>query len=217
MDKIKIIIADDHEIFLSGLKLLIAELQELQLVGEAANGRELIQLVNDKNPDVIITDIKMPVMDGIEATRQIKQMHPGIGIIALSMFNEDDLVIDMLEAGARGYVLKNTNKKELSTAIKSVREGSFYYCTATSEKLMQMIADSKFNPFKDKIKPKFSTREREVIKLICQEYSNKEMAAALNLSIRTIESYKENIQQKIGAKNAIGIAVYALKHNLVNN
>lgn len=211
---IKVVIADDHEIFLSGLKLLISELPELQFSGEATNGKDLIDIVKLRQPDVVITDVKMPIMDGIEATKEIKNLLPDIGVIALTMFNEDELVIEMLEAGARGYLLKNTNKNELLTAVKAVKDKSYYHCSATSEKLIQLIAESKFNPYKNKLKPKFSPRELEVMKLICKEYTNKEMAAAMNLSIRTIESYKENIQEKIGAKNAIGIAVYAVKNKL---
>jgi DNA-binding NarL/FixJ family response regulator len=212
---INIIIADDHEIFLNGLKLLISDLPELHLQGEAANGKQLTEMVHKKLPDIVITDIKMPVMDGVEATRIIKKQHPNIGIIALSMFNEDDIVIDMLEAGARGYLLKNTNKIELLNAVKAIKNNSYYYCSATSEKLLRMIAETKFNPYKNIVRPKFSNRELQVMDLICKEYTSKEMAYAMNLSIRTIESYKGNIQEKIGAKNTTGIAVYAVKNNLI--
>jgi DNA-binding NarL/FixJ family response regulator len=211
---IRIVIADDHEIFREGFKLLLRNQQELELVGEADNGRELMAIVVKHQPDVVITDIKMPVMDGIEACRQVKREFPNIQVIALSMFNEDNLIMDMLEAGAKGYLLKNTNKEELIKATKAVYEGSSYYCLATSNKLANMIAQSKYSPYRNQPVKKLSQREKEVIQLICEQYSNKEIAAALGLSIRTIEDHREKIQKKIDARNSVGIVIYAIKHEL---
>lgn len=211
---IRVIIADDHEIFRNGFKLLLRDQDDLELIGEAENGRQLLELVEANLPDLVITDIKMPVMDGVEATRALHELYPHLGIIALSMFNEDELVVDMLEAGARGYLLKNTNKNELLTAARAVHEGNVYYCSATSARLVEMIRDSRFNPYKHRARVQFTPRELDVIKLVCQEYTNKEIASALGLSSRTVESYKENIQEKIGAKNAVGIAMYAMKNKI---
>lgn len=211
---IKIAIADDHEIFRDGFKLLLKNQQELELAGEAENGRELLEVAQREQPDVAIIDIKMPVMDGIEACKQIKKRFPDMKVIALSMFNDDNLIVDMLEAGARGYLLKNTNKHELLQATKTVYEGSTYYCAATSAKLTKMIAESKFNPYRNHPVQKFTNRETDIIKLICQQYTNKEIAEMLGLSIRTVESHREKIQEKTGAKNAIGVVVYAIKHGI---
>jgi len=211
---IRIAIADDHEIFREGFKLLLKNQQELELVGEAENGKELLEVIARHQPDVVITDIKMPVMDGIEVCKSIKKKFPDMKVIALSMFNDDNLIVDMLEAGARGYLLKNTNKAELLQAVKAVYGGSTYYCMATSGKLAKMIAESKFNPYRNHPAQKFTNREIEVIKLICEQHTNKEIAKTLNLSIRTVESHREKIQEKADAKNSIGIAIYAIKHNL---
>ncbi len=211
---IKIAIADDHQIFREGFKLLLKNQEEIELVGEADDGRELLEVALKQQPDVVIIDIKMPVMDGIEACRHIKKRFPDIKVIALSMFNDDNLVVDMLEAGARGYLLKNTNKQELLQATKAVYEGDTYYCIATSRKLTKMIAESKFNPYRNRPIKKFTARETDVIKLICEQYTNKEIATTLRLSIRTVESHREKIQQKTGAKNSIGVAIYAIKHNI---
>jgi DNA-binding NarL/FixJ family response regulator len=211
---IRIVIADDHEIFRNGFKLLLKNQNELELVGEAENGKDLLDIVSEQLPDVVVTDIKMPVMDGIEACKTIKKLYPSIEVIALSMFNEDNLIVDMLEAGARGYLLKNTNKNELLLAAKTVHEGNTYYCTATSARLTKMIAESKFNPYRNQPVKTFTAREQDIIKLICQQYTNKEIAQALKLSFRTIESYREKIHEKTGAKNSIGVVIYAIKHGL---
>jgi DNA-binding NarL/FixJ family response regulator len=211
---IRIAIADDHEIYREGFKLLLKNQKELELVGEAENGKELLEVAVKQQPDVVITDIKMPLMDGIEACRQIRKKFPDMKVIALSMFNEDNLIVDMLEAGAKGYLLKNTNKQELLEAAKAVYEGSTYYCTATSAKLTKMIGASTFNPYRNHPVKKFSTRETEIIKLICEQFTNKEIAKTLKISIRTVESHREKIQEKTDAKNSIGVVIYAIKHGI---
>lgn len=212
---IRIVIADDHDIFRNGFKLLLKGQKEIELVGEAENGRQLVEQADALLPDVVVTDIKMPVCDGVEACRQIKVKHPEIGVIALSSFNDDSLIVDMLEAGARGYMLKNTNKNELLQAVRAVHEGNTYYCMATSGKLTKMIAESRFNPYRARVRADFSDRELEVMRLICQQYTNKEIADLLHISVRTVETYRENIQEKAGAKNSVGIAMYALKKEFV--
>lgn len=211
---IKIVIADDHEIFRDGLKLMLSKYPEIIILGEAENGRELVQLVTQLNPDVILTDIKMPLVDGIEATKKITASHPHIGIIGLSMFDEDELIIDMLEAGAKGYLLKNSDKHEIIEAIRTVYMHQPYYCRNTSHKLMQMIATSRFNPYNKKEKTTFSEREIEIIALICQECTNKQIGEKLFLSSRTVEGHRLKILEKMDVKNTVGLVVYAIKNNI---
>jgi Response regulator containing a CheY-like receiver domain and an HTH DNA-binding domain len=212
---INIILADDHEIFRDGFRVMLNKTPDIKLIGEASNGEELIQLALELKPDVIITDIKMPVMNGIDATRKLVKEIPDVGVIALSMFDEENLIVDMLEAGAKGYLLKNVHKEEVISAVKSVYMGKPYYCRDTSNKLAQIIAKSNFNPYKQNtVHPVFSENEIEVIKLICQEYSAKQMADKLQVSQRTIENYRSRISEKIDAKNTVGIVVYALKHKI---
>lgn len=211
---IKIVIADDHEIFREGFKLLLKNQKELELVGEAENGKELLDLAASQSPDVAFVDIKMPIMDGIQACKHIKKRFPDMKVIALSMFNDDNLIVDMLEAGARGYLLKNTNKNELLQASIAVHEGNPYYCMATSSKLEKMIADSTFNPYRNQPKTIFTTREIDIIKLICQQKTNKEIGDMLGLSFRTIESHREKLQEKTSSRNSIGVVIYAIKHDI---
>ncbi len=213
--KISVIIADDHEIFRDGLKLILSKQKNIELVASVANGDQLIKTARNLKPDIIITDIKMPVIDGIEATRNINLTQPETGIIALSMFDEEDLIIEMLEAGAKGYLLKNADKNEIFEAIETVAQGENFYCKHTSSKLAIMIARSRG---KNQQKPEvqFSEREIDIIQLICKEYTNKEIADKLFLSARTVEGYRVKILEKMKVKNAIGIVIYAMQHGIVN-
>ncbi|MBA2328782.1 MAG: response regulator transcription factor [Flavisolibacter sp.] len=211
---IKVLLADDHELFRDGFKMLIKKQQDIEIIGEAENGRELVNFAKELKPDVIVTDIKMPVLDGIEATKTLTKQFPGIGIIALSMFDDEFLIVDMLEAGAKGYLLKNAQKEEIFEAIRSVYNNETYYCNKTSTRLAQMIAKSGFNPYHKKQRVDFSERELEIMRLICQEYSNKEIGEKLFISTRTVEGHRNKIQDKIKAKNMAGIIIYAVKHGI---
>jgi DNA-binding NarL/FixJ family response regulator len=211
---IKIIVADDHEIFRDGLRMMLLKQADIELVAEAENGKELIEKIKIFLPDVVITDIKMPRMDGIAATRHITEHYPSIGIIALTMFDEDDLIVDMMEAGAKGYLLKNADKNEMVNAIKSVYTQEPYYCKHTSQRLAQMVAKSKFNPYKQAAKPEFNEREVEIICFICDGLTNKEIGAKIFLSVRTVEGLRMKILEKMNVKNTAGIIIYAIKNNL---
>lgn len=213
---IRLVIADDHEIFRDGLSLMLSKQQHIQLAGQAENGRELISLVNEVQPDVIMTDVKMPIMDGIEATRSLLSQHPDLKIIALSMFDEENLIVDMLEAGAKGYLLKNADKQEILDAIHSVYEDKNYYCHHTSSKLASLISKSKFNPYKKKEPVNFTEREIEIIRLICQQQTAQEIADKVFLSKRTVEGHRTRILEKMNVKNTAGVVIYALKHKIVN-
>lgn len=212
---IRLIIADDHEIFRDGLALMLARQKDIILLGEASNGRELAELAVQHKPDVIITDIKMPLMDGVQATRHILKTNPDTRIIALSMFDEENQIIDMLEAGAKGYLLKNADKQEILDAIETVYEDKTYYCHHTSARLTNMIVKSNFNPYKKKEPVSFNDRELEIIRLICQQFSTKEIGDKLYLSPRTVEGYRTKILEKMNAKNTVGVVVFALKHDLI--
>lgn len=213
---INIVIADDHEIYRDGLQLLTSTLKGIRLIGTAENGEELIGLVRNLKPDVVLTDIKMPVKDGIEATRFIVANYPDIGVIGLTMYEEEEQIIDMLEAGAMGYLVKNASKDEVQEAILSVYNKQNYYCSQTTTKITRMIAKSRFNPYKPKAKITFNDKELEIIKLICDGLTNKEIAQEINLSFRTVEGYRTRIQEKMEVHNTASIIIYAIKNQLVN-
>lgn len=213
---IRVVIADDHAIFREGLKSVLRNQPELSMVGEAGNGEELLAVVENLNPDIVITDIKMPKMDGIMACQLICEKYVATKVIAISMFNDDKNIMGMLEAGATGYLLKNAEHDEMYGAIKTVHEGHSYYSASTTQCLARMIGERKFGHYRKRTSVEFTKRELEVIRLICDQFMNKEIADELKVSIRTVESYRNSILEKIGAKNSVGIVLYAIKHKLMN-
>jgi two-component system, NarL family, response regulator NreC len=211
---ITVVIADDHEIFRDGLKLVLTRKNGIDLMGEAENGKALIHLVHQLKPDVVVTDIKMPEMDGVEATRLLTQNYSDINVISLSMFDEEDLVVEMFEAGARGYLVKNANKTEIIEAIETVNNGQPYFSDSGNNRLTQKLANSRFNPFSKTRPPAFTPRELNVIELICNQCTNKEIADVLYISARTVEGIRLRIIEKMNVKNTVGLVIYAIKTGL---
>lgn len=214
---IRIIIADDHHVVREGLDVMIKKIGDIEIVAEAATGEELVQLTRRHLPDVILTDVKMPKMDGIQATAIIKKEFPHIGVIALSSFDEESLIMDMIRAGAKGYLLKNASKQEISDAVKTVYRDEPYYCKHIKGKVSEMVARG--GPLRQKNHPRnlFTERELEVIALICEGLSSKQIADQLKLKTRSIERYRDTIMSKMDVKNAAGVVTYAFTHRLRSN
>ncbi|WP_207491793.1 response regulator transcription factor [Aridibaculum aurantiacum] len=212
-EKIRLLIADDHEVYRDGLKLLLRKAKEIEVVGEAEDGIELISMAGKLQPDVILTDIKMPRMDGVTATKNLLDNGNKAAVVALSMFDEDSLIVDMIEAGAKGYLLKNADKKEIIEAIKTVHTGEPYYCKDANLRLSKLVLK-----LKSKQEPppvvEFTEKEMEVIALICQEKNNKEIGDILFVSHRTVERYKLTLMEKMNVKSLGGIIIYAIKNGL---
>ncbi len=211
---IKVVIADDHEIFRDGLQLMLSKIADIKVVDEACNGLQLVNSVKEHRPDIVLTDIIMPVMDGITAAKNIHTNFPDTGIIALSMFDEEHYIVDMLESGAMGYLLKNADKTEIADAIKTVYVQNPYYCKLTSSRLTRIISSSKFNPYAKMNMPVFTDKEKEVIRFICAEHTNKEIGELMYMSSRTVEGYRARIQEKMKVKSTAGIVIFALKTGL---
>jgi len=207
---IKIVIADDHSIFREGIQLLLRKEKSIAFAGEAPNGEALLALIEQEKPDVVITDIDMPIKNGVEVARIIKREHPQMGVLAFTMFGQEELVVDMMEAGANGYILKGSKKEELLHAIQTASEGGVYFCEQTSIQLSKMVAANKL-PKKDH-EVDFTATEIEVVRLICQQKSNKEIAEHLDLAVKTIEKIRTKLFEKTGSTNLVGVAIYAIKH-----
>lgn len=215
-DTITVVIADDHEIFRDGMKALLSKLPNVSLSGDADNGQSLIQLVEKVHPDVVITDIKMPVMDGVEATKYITKNYPGTSVIALSMFDETSLILEILEAGASGYLVKDCDKTEIKEAIDAVHNKEQYYCRHTGNKLLQMMAKTAKKQEEKIPALQLTDKEKEIIQLLCEQFTTKQIAEKLFMSPRTVEGYRLKILEKLDAKNTVGIVIAAIKYGLYN-
>lgn len=210
---VKIIIVDDHEIFRSGLKMVLGKLDYVDVVGEAANGQEFLELIRKVVCDIVLMDIEMPIMSGIDATRIALKENPSLKIISLTMFTEDDYVQSMMDAGVKGFLVKNINKETLHKAITTVAGGGNYY----SEELFKFFT-RKFQTkeeSKSDNKIHFTAREKEILQLLSEGLSNKEIAEVLYISERTVVGHKSNMLAKTGCKHAIGLLAFALRNKLV--
>jgi len=211
---ITVLIADDHDIYRDGLFMLLSKDPLIRVVGDAANGKQLLRLYKEFQPDIVLTDLRMPELDGISAIREMATLKKDAKIIALSTFDSDTMVTDALEAGAMGYIVKNAGRGEITEAIRMVYAGNPYYCKTTSSRLIRLIARSDFNPYNLNSPKLFTEKEKEIIKLICEEKTSKEIGDALFMSPRTVEGHRTKILEKMNVKTTAGIAIYALKNGL---
>lgn len=211
MEKIKIIIADDHQLFRNGLKILLNAFPEFEVTGEASNGAEFIEIMRTLNADVALMDINMPEMDGIEATRKGLKINPELSIIALSMYGEEDYYYKMVDAGARGFLLKDSDINEVKEAILTVRKGGSYF---SQELLHHVIQKIKLRENENK-SANLSKREKEILLKICEGLSNQEIAESLFISKRTVDKHRANLLGKTNSKNTASLILFAIKNKLI--
>lgn len=211
-EKLRIIIVDDHEFFRSGLKMVINRLKYAKVVAEASNGKEFLEIVKEKEADIVLMDIEMPIMNGIEATEKALQDFPDLKVVALTMFNDDEYVERMIDAGANGFLLKNITKDILDQALQSIASGNTYYSPELWEYFSKRITQEKKAGEFEQL---FTKREMEVLTLICDGLSNKEIADKLFISERTVVGHKSNLLAKTNTKSTIGLLSYAIKNKLV--
>ena len=216
MNKIKVLIADDHKIIRVGLRGLIELSKDIEVVAEAENGTEVIDLVKKMKVDVVLMDIDMGHTSGIETTHRLKQEHPEINVLGLTMHEEQEYIVEMLEAGASGYLLKNTGMEELLTALRAAAKGDSYFSKQVSATLLKAITQKKtFPSFKSNHNGPLTERETEILQLIAQEYSNGEIAEKLFISIRTVDTHRRNLLEKLQVKNTAGMVKYAIEKGLI--
>ena len=204
---IKLLIADDHSVYRTGLKTFLSQIPHLEIAGEAGNGQDLMKLAIDLNPDVIITDLDMPVMSGIQATKELCKRIPYCRVIALTVHAREESILRMLEAGALGYVLKSADTKEIVEAIESVDLYKPFFCKAISEMLTTIITRDFKVPVAETVY--LTEREKQIVQLICHEHTSKGIAHILCLSKRTIEGHRRRIMDKVGAKSIAGVIAFA--------
>jgi DNA-binding NarL/FixJ family response regulator len=215
MDLIKLAIADDHKIFREGLKFTLEDYAQLNLIIEATNGKDLIAQIINHKPDVILMDIKMPEMDGMQAITYIHQHFPDIKILVLSMHNEDKYILNAMRLGASGYLLKNAEPEEILDAIVNVHTKGFYFNDDLSVTMAKELLGINFMHRLHEKDARLNEREIEVLKLICDEYCNTEIADKLFLSVRTVEGYRTRLFEKVGSKNIAGLVIYAVKSGII--
>lgn len=210
---IKIIIADDHEVLIDGLIALFAPEPDIQVVGKALHGKQLLELLRNKPVDLVIMDIDMPEMDGVVATKELKEKYPQIKVLVLTMYSTPDFVKNILRNGADGYMLKYAPKKELIKAIRSVANNQLFYTPEIAQEVMQSFRQEETEK---KEEAQLSNREKEIVVFVAQEYTSREIAEKLFLSYHTVERHRKNILAKLGLKNAAGLTRYAIKNGLVD-
>lgn len=214
MDRIRILIADDQTITRSGLQLLLSTSPNLEIVGEARNGQEAIEAAAALQPDVILMDLRMPGINGIEATRHIYRASPHIGILILTVFEDDTSVFPAIRAGARGYLLKNSEQAELLQAIQTVASGGAIFSPGIAQKVLGYLTTAVSDRMPPHIFDELTAREQEILELIAQGKTNAEIAVALNLSAKTVSNYISNVLLKVHATDRAKLMLMALEAGL---
>ena len=213
-ENIKIIMADDQPICRKGFSSMFRDMPEVTLLAEAANGQELVRLVDYYKPDVILTDIRMPVMDGMTATSIIRKKHARTYVIAFTISEDYKSIIQMEQAGVSGYLLKDATADEILKAIRSVHRGETYYCTSTKAILSRFQKSTHYNPVTNEYNVLFNDTEKKIIYYICCQLAAKEIAATMKMNLRTLEGWRTRIMEKMNVINTAGLCVYAVKHGL---
>ena len=215
-DIIKVAIADDHKIFRKGVILSMRSYTNIKFVMEAENGEDLIAKIPESEPQVILCDLKMPIKDGIDATKLITKNFPGIRVIILTMYEDERFVGHLMDCGAAGYLLKSTEPSEIRKAVMDVVRTGFYLNPFVNKVLI------KKNYSKQKINPNLTTevvlseREKEVLTLVCMEFTAAEIATKMDISSRTVEAIKDRLMERFGVKNSVGLVFYAMKNSLID-
>ncbi|MEO6843673.1 MAG: response regulator transcription factor [Ginsengibacter sp.] len=213
---INVAIADDHQIFRKGVILSLKPYHNIRFIFEAENGEELIKGVEKEQPDIVLLDLKMPVKDGIETTKYLNKYFPKVRILILTMFEDERFVGHLMESGANGYLLKNTEPAEIKQGIMDVMTTGFYLNNFVSRVLIKKnYSKQNFNPsLKSEIV--ISEREKEVLSLVCMEFTAQEIAQKMEISARTVEAIKDRLMQRFDVKNSVGLVFFAMKNSLID-
>jgi len=217
-DKINIVLADDHVLVRNGIKSMLESDSDIQVIGEASNGAEALEIAAKVHPDILVLDIRMPQMTGLEAAAKLKNVAPGTKAVILSMHDSEDYVLQALDAGAYGYLLKDTDKNEFIKALKQVQTGSKYFSGAVSNVLANRLLNAKPAAKINEEAPDpyhLTRKEKEILHMVVDGKQNKQIADSLGKSVRTIETHRFNIMKKLGVNNAIDMVNKAVKENLI--
>jgi two-component system, NarL family, response regulator NreC len=212
---LRVLIADDHGVVRHGLRALLEKSPKVSVVGEAADGREAVRLASEANPDIIVMDIAMPLLNGIDATTQIMSRCPDVKVIILSMYSDESYVLRALSAGAKGYLLKDSAESDILPAVESVAQGRPFFSPAITRTLLEEYLESRKKSKLEDSYDLLTDREKEVLQLIAEGKTNKEVATILELSPYTVETHRQNLMQKLNLHNTAEIVLYAVRKNIV--
>lgn len=211
--EIDVILVDDHTMFLDGLTEILHNVKEINIIGTAKSGKEALELIAERQPDILISDIRMNKMDGYELSKKVQKLHPEVKILIVSMHNESITINMLIEAGVMGYILKNTGKKELITALHKINAGETYF----SHEVQHIYMDSLVNHKKKKQSLHLTRREKEIINLIAAECTTNEIAEKLFISLNTVETHRKNILRKLNVKNSVGLIKKCIELDLLSD
>ena len=214
---LKVIIADDHVLFRAGVKTALSLKKDIRIIGEADNGQQLLHLLKHLEPDVILLDIQMPVMDGITALPEIKKLYPQIRIIMLTMHNDHSMISRLMELGANAYLTKNSDSEVIYEAIKTCYTNEYYFNELTNKALLDGLRTKRNADTFAPAEVKLSDKEKHILKLMCDEKSTKEIADMVDLSPRTVEAIRDKLKSKTGVKSMAGLVIYAIKSGIIEN
>ncbi len=216
MSEITVAIADDHQLFRKGVILSMRSYVNIKFIMEAENGEDLLNKLQEIQPDVVLCDLKMPIKDGIDATKLITKNFPNIRVIILTMYEDERFVGHLMDCGAAGYLLKNTEPAEIKRAIMDVMRTGFYLNPFVNKVLIKKnYSKQKFNPSLTS-EVVLSEREKEVLTLVCMEFTAAEIADKMSISARTVEAIKDRLMERFGVKNSVGLVFYAMKNSLID-
>lgn len=214
---VKVIIADDHVLFRAGVKTALSMKKDVRLIGEADNGQQLLHLLKHLQPDVILLDIQMPIMDGITTLPEIKKLYPEIRIIMLTMHNDHSMISKLMELGANAYLTKNSDSEVIYEAIKTCYANEYYFNDLTNKALLDGLRTKRHNDTFAPAEVKLTEKEKHILKLMCDEKSTKEIADMVDLSPRTVEAIRDKLKSKTGVKSMAGLVMYAVKSGIIDN
>ena len=214
--KKRLVIAEDHTILRAGLRALLSLKEEIEVVGEAGDGREAVRIADELVPDLILIDLSMPKLNGMGAIKEIKARHPQIKIIVLTVHKSDEYIVASLDAGANGYILKDASNNELLLALEYVMNGKFFLSPSISDKVVDAYLEHKKSNKTKTILDLLTSRERETLKLIAEGYKNKDIADHLCISIKTVEKHRSNLMQKLDLRNTAALTAYAIEKKIVS-
>src|SRR5438128_1045028 len=215
MQKITVLLADDHTVVRQGLRALLETEEDMTVAGEAENGRQAVQMAKRLQPDVVVMDIAMPSLNGLEATRQISRESPKSKVLILSSYSDDEYVQQLTDAGASGYLVKQTAAKDLVTAIREAKKGNAFFSPAISKRLLEYYRTSAGKPSGQPKIPKLTSRELEVLQLIAEGYANKQIAGELCISIKTVEKHRQQLMRKLDIHDVASLTRYAIAKGLI--